>query len=541
MIDVIIVEDEYLAREHIKRCIDWNELGCRISGEAPNGEDALGLIRALRPQLAVVDINMPFINGLEFAKIVHETHPEIKIIILTGYGEFEYAREALAAGVVGYLLKPVNREELTKAVINAKMAIKKELDFKRNIEQLEMISSENENIARQKFINGVLMGKKPEEAAGFKRYCPDVGNEGLVVAVVWIGKLFESNEKISRDARKISAGSILNGIFVPTGCFASAFDMNDRFVAIMNVRDRQGHAIDYLNLFCKAICAIHAGLGGEAAVGIGRQYDDTGMICKSYKEGLDALRNRIILGNNRVIESDTLKSAAKPMALVEKIRKNLLSYLRAGNIRDIQRELHDILEGAVKNGSGIDSLYFVLSEIGLNLNYFSYENGTSINSLMGENFEPFHLIDQYESLAAIEQWVLEVIGRLLEHTDKYSSNAAKIVKMARSYIEANYESAELCLQNIAANVFASQCHLSFIFKKEAGMSIVEYITDIRMVKAKELMDLGGNKLHEIAGIVGYKDPYYFSRCFRKRFGVSPSEYITSKKFMNSKNFTTQEK
>ena len=541
MIDVIIVEDEYLAREHIKRCIDWGELDCRISGEAPNGEDALELIRVLRPQLAIVDINMPFINGLEFSKIVHDEQPEIKIIILTGYGRFEYAKEALTAGVVGYLLKPVNREELTKAVINAKMAIEKEIAFKNNVKKLEALSLENENIARQKFINDILIGKNLEDTTGFEQYCPDVRNESLIVAVVWIDRLFQSNDKIVKDTQKLSACNIINEIFIPARCFASAFDMGGRLVVIMNIRDPQGNNIDYVKLFCKAICAIHAGLGGEAAVGIGRQYDSIGKVSKSYMEGLNALRHRIILGNNRVIEFDSLKSAAKQMALVEKIRKNLLAYLRAGNVRDIQLELHDIFECIVKDGSSVESLYFVLSEIYLNLNYFSYENGISINNFVGENFDPFHLIDQYESLSAIENQVFNVIGRLLEHTDKCSSNAAKIVKMARGYIKANYNNTELCLQNIAANVFTSQCHLSFIFKKEAGMSIVEYITDIRMVKAKELMDSGGKKLHEIAGIVGYKDPYYFSRCFRKRFGVSPSKYITSKNFINSKNITTQEK
>lgn len=528
MIKTVIIDDEALIRDRIRNCFDWRELGYEMAGEATNGEDALALVDSVLPRVAIVDINMPFINGLEFARIMHEKYCEMKIIILTGYGKFEYAREALQAGVFDYLLKPIDTGELKRVAIELKKVIDEENKAKTDIERMRVAARENENAAKGKYIASLLTADNVNEIniEEHKLYCPYLRDDSLVVIAVRINGLNKPfDKKTDREYHKNEVFEAFERLFAGTEGYAGTFDSSDRVVFIINTRDKYGNSINYKELCEKAGKYIEVNLNDRVTIGVGREYDNLRGVSASYKEALTALRNRIIIGNHSLITYDGIEKKAKTANFIEKINQNILFHMRLRNIRAVEHEIEKAFSIIKDEKHNIDNLYLVLSEMYLSANCFAEEYKIDAEFLKEWNFDPTSLVEEYDTLSELGEWVLDIFSELLALSgDKYS-NSKKIVEKAKAFIDANYSNVSLSLRDVARGIFVSPCHLSNIFKKEMGISLVEYITALRMEKAKKLMDCGKYTVNELALAVGYDNAYYFSRCFKKRFGVPPSRLI----------------
>lgn len=536
MIKVILVDDEYLVRVRLKSCVDWNKLGYEIAGEAVNGEDALGLVEEVRPNLAIIDINMPFINGLEFAKIAREKYPEMKIVILTGYSSFEYARTALQAGVVNYLLKPVIRDELEKILCDVNEQITQELQLKENIENLKLNSRERITLLKQRYIQALLEGIQPdnssEGAEKLQLFCPRLKNAKLAVIVVGIDGLaadgiFEND----RELWLFAVSNIFGEIFESENCFEISFDQNNRIVIIVNSfnSEKNNSRVDYITLCETAQKLVKEFLKFTVTVGIGKPYEGLEKISLSYKEAQTALKNKLVLGNDRIIEYEAIEAQKGIPAEPLNFRQNMLINLRLGNISSITEELHKIFNTFIARKLTVESLYMVLSELLLTITTFAGENEINMSEITEQDINISEMINYKESINEIEDFFIDIFGRLIKvHSNKRYMGHTRIVDKVKAYIDKNYSNSDLSLENIASNMSINASHLSNIFKKEAGLSVIEYLTECRMKNAKELIDRGNKKLFEIAELVGFNDPYYFSKCFKKYTGVSASKYFKTK-------------
>ncbi len=536
MIKVILVDDEYLVRVRLRSCVNWNELGFEIAGEAENGEDALSLVESVRPRLAIVDIYMPFGNGLDFAKVARERYPELKVVILTGYSSFEYARSALQAGVVNYLLKPVIKDELQKILVEIKEQIAQESQLRETIENLKVNSKERITLLKQRYIQSLLEGAvqdfSGEEDEKFRLFCPGLENSGLAVAVISIdglnsGSIYEKDRELWRFA----VSNVFGEIFENAGCFEISYDTNGQIILIVNaVNTRKGNSsTDYISLCETAKSLIKEYLKFTVTIGVGKIHEGIAEICLSYKEAQTALKNKLIFGNDRIIEFNSIESKRGVISDDTNFRQNMLINLRLGNTETVLKELHRMFASIVEKGLLIENLYIVLSELQLTITNFVKENEINMWEITDEDMDIQGMLNTAESIGEIENSFKEILNSIARvYSNRKYMGYTRIVDKVKAYIDKNYSNTNLSLENIASNMSINASHLSNIFKKESGLSITEYLTECRMRNAKELIDKGNKKLYEIAELVGFNDPYYFSKCFKKTFGVSASKYFKNK-------------
>lgn len=533
MTRVIIVDDEYLVRERIKKCIDWDDFGFQIAGEAANGEDALELLKQVNPQIAIVDINMPLVDGLEFSRTARIQYPELKVVILTGYSSFEYARGALQAGVSNYLLKPVNKDELKEVVMKLKEQIENESRIKNNIENLKINSRESSALQKEKVLQSVLERKglalNEELRRKFQMYFPKIHESDLILIVVKTDEFPEfAEEGKDKELWRFAVSNIFGEAFEEKFDFDISYDVEGRMVLISNIIG-DDTVSDYCSMCEKAQKLVQNYLRITVTVGIGNVHFGISGIALSYNEAMIAIRNRLIFGKGKIIVYKSLESNIGNVEINNNIRQKTLINLRLGNISLIKDEIRRTFTSITEKGLLIDNLYIIMSEFVLTLTTFAKENELNISEIMGRNFDVAKLIESKDSIQQVEEWFIDILNRLFNEYNKCKLlGYAKLVDKVRNYIDNNYSNKDISLETIAGVMSINPCHLSNIFKKEAGISIIEYLTERRMNTAKELIDRGNMKLVEIAEMVGFNDPYYFSKCFKKMFGVSPSRYFKTK-------------
>lgn len=536
MIKVILVDDEFLVRVRLRACVDWNELGFEIAGEAENGEDALALVEEVHPKLAIVDINMPFINGLDFAKIVRERYPDLKVVILTGYSSFDYARGALQAGVVNYLLKPVIQDELKKILLELKEQIIQDSQLRENIENLKVNSRERITLLKQRYILSILEGTaldfSDDGIEKFKLFCPRLLNSDLVAVVISIDGLISGNVyENDRELWRFAVSNIFSEIFESENCFEISYDQNGQIVLVVNTInvENDNSIVDYISLCEIAKSLVKEYLHFTVTIGVGKVHNGISEICSSYKEAQIAIKNKLILGNNRIITYSSIEPNRGVVSGDMNFRNNMLINLRLVNAKEVMGELHRIFGAIVEKGLLIENLYMILSELLLTVKNFAKENEINMSELTDEDINISELINSKETLTEVEDYFKGILNNIIRvYSNRRYMGHTRVVDKVKGYIDLNYSNRDLSLENIASNMSINASHLSNIFKKESGLSITEYLTECRMKYAKELIDKGDKKLFEIAELVGFNDPYYFSKCFKKAFGVSASKYSKTK-------------
>ena len=164
MLKVFLVEDEIVMREGIKKNIQWEKEGFEFVGDASDGELAYPLIQKTKPDILITDIRMPFMDGLELSRLVKQELPDIKIMILSGYDEFEYAKEAIKIGITDYLVKPISGAKLLEAVKKVAQVIEEEKEQKEFLQTFEKEREENARLSRQKFFKKLVSGNHPVSA-----------------------------------------------------------------------------------------------------------------------------------------------------------------------------------------------------------------------------------------------------------------------------------------------------------------------------------------------------------------------------------------
>lgn len=378
---VFLVEDEIIMREGIRNNIDWEKEGFEFVGEASDGELAYPLIQDSKPDILITDIRMPFMDGLELSRRVKQEMPDIKIIVLSGYDEFEYAREGIRIGITEYLLKPIDGNKLLEAVKRVAQLIRSERGS-----QLELKTGKEQDFG--------INNQVKEEGAAVQH---SSARQEAELGILEVGKL----------DRRVAER------FLKTGLKSEVSDFIDDYFSSFGINNIQSL------LF--------------------RQYVTTDMYftAVSMLEGL-------------CYENGELAK-------------------HCGEIRDINK---------------------VLSSVESNKEYLKKVLTTAID-------------------------LREAVSR-----KKYHS----LLEEAKSYIQQHYDDVNISLNSVAASVNLSPNHFSSIFSQEMGKTFVEYLTSVRMEKAKELLRTSSLKSAEIAYAVGYKDAHYFSYLFKKNQDCTPKEY-----------------
>lgn len=532
MLRMLIVDDEYLVLERLKLCVDWAELGIEIVGEASDGQEAITLFEQTDPHIVITDISMPYMNGLDFCKLARERRSRSRFVLLTGYSDFEYARAALHIGVSGYLLKPINRSALTDLILSLKAQIESEERALRYMEELSRNARAGDKALREQLFRTLAYGADKIPASKlvetFARAYPALLDESLAVALFELR--FSANHGFSPENKELAqfaVGNIAKEVFASLYHLETINDTSNRVALLLNTRREDFDR-------CVALCGrvrelVRDHLDLLMTVGVSEAHEEGfSAIPRAYLEAAEALDNKLVLGVGRVIRYDRLKRAPMPENAAN-LRNDLLIHFRLGSLSTIRKKVHELFEEVVRQESSAEALHLLLSELLLVLADFIKEKGVILPEADDNQLSLSALLDGQDELIQVEEAFCERAASLIRrYSQEQLLSYAGLVGRAKQYIDQNCNDKSISLDIIAEALEINSCHLSTVFKRESGYSVIEYLTQCRMRNAKRLLDAGMTRLADVADAVGYIDPYYFSKCFKRMFGLSPSHYLKSK-------------
>ena len=535
MLKVFLVEDESIVREGLKNNIPWREYGYEFMGEANDGEMALPMIRKIQPDVLITDIKMPFMDGLALSRIVTQEIPGIKIIIISGYDEFEYAQQAIRVGVEQYLLKPVTRGALRKVLLELREKIENEREQKSYLETFQNEMKEYEDYARRNFLEkvfgGVLSVQQIYEEAGKL----ELELEGPCYNLVLL------NLQVKRQNPEIGVrepegfGRIQEEFFRYFMRFPEylTFRWNISLLGILIMGEKE--QMEELKERCirniEKICTKEENTM-EWYTAVGDPVERLSLMPECYTKVNHILAHRFFHPEQHILtEKDTEEflpgKDTKSFEAVDSAKVSpeiIQGFLREGK----QEELEDFIKGYL---AGVkDALESRLFRDYLLLNIrFTIINYMEKLGVTKQNYLPADENDKVREASLnsrdIHDYMKELLERALALRDEESVNQGKrILKKGLEYIEENYSDDAFSLNNVAGAIGVSGNYFSSVFSQEMQMTLIEYVTKKRMEKARKLLRQTEKHSGEIAAEVGYKDPHYFSFLFKKTQGCTPRDY-----------------
>ena len=530
-IKVFLVEDEVIIRSGVKKSINWEQEGYEFVGEASDGELAYPMILKEKPDILITDIRMPFMDGLELSRLVKKELPDIKILILSGYDEFEYAKKAIKIGVTEYLLKPISAAKLTEVLNAVAETIRQENEEKNLLETYFAEMRENTERDKMRLFEKLLMGdlSMGEILEAGERFGMNLGASCYKIVLFKILANLENHvyaeQMVDACSSVEQAASMMEGVYVfQRGVEGWAFLLTAQDEKSME----ESAKILYQNL--KQAMKNYTQL--EYFGGIGSTVPRIRSLKQSFREADRAFAARFVEEANQIIsqkefEKSQMEEGLKMQGVVQigKSREMLQKFLSNGTREEVKAfsdayisriEEENIRSTMVRQYVVIDVCIVILSFC---------ERISSANRLQEEAEELQKMMQKIHSLSEIKKYVVRLLNEAIELRDAESGRRySDLIAAAKKEIENHYMTEEISLNTVAISVGMSPSYFSSIFSKEAGKTFVEYLTEVRIEKAKEFLMCSSMKTSEIGYEVGYKDPHYFSYRFKKVQGCSPKEY-----------------
>ena len=541
MLKTFLVEDEVVIREMIKKMIPWEQYGFELAGEAADGEMALPLILKSKPDLLITDIKMPFMDGLTLCRLVKKELPDIRIVILSGYDDFNYAKQAISIGVEDYLLKPITKNAF--------------------IERLEEIHNryEHEKTQREYYEKFRLEMQEYEKNASRDFF------ETLVRADSDLAELYRRADKLNLDI-VAEAYNIL--IFTPDtseGNYNSYEECSDWEAEVQDKINTYflNHPVAILfrhQVFSYAILvkgqkdtieknteecvkAIQDIMNQTERrtdwfIAVGKSADRLSMLGHSYRTAVRANSFRYLY-DGHILDYQSLEaqkenpsdSCREDSVQLRNVNINALNpailqkFLSSGLAEEVDDFIRDYFNaiGQEPMSSLVFRNYVVLN-VRFSVLSFLKKLGCDDSEISGQEMENI-MGETGKTIEAAVAYCGKILKKAIALRDENAGNQNRsVLKLAVDFIDHNYMDEEISLNKAAHVANVSANHFSALFSQNMGQTFTEYLTDLRMNKAKELLRCTAMRSSEIAGEVGYKDAHYFSYLFKKTQGMTPSEY-----------------
>ncbi len=522
---VLLVDDEEEVIQVIMKKINWEGLGFSVIGYANNGVKALEMVEEFQPDVVMTDIKMPYMDGMELATRIKTEFPVTKILLFTGFDEFEYAKAAVHLEVEEYILKPVNAVELTNVFTQLKIKLDQEISEKRNVEILEKYYMESLPVQQSNFYSTLIEGRIREEE--LPRYLADY-------QITFSGPFFccliihTSSNQVPKDMNPLLLSTSVQKQaeeYLGEKWKAKFFSYlgNTVVIAQLGSENQVTELTDECNRFCIYARRI---IGAVVTVGIGQVCGNVLELPLSYTTAREAVSYRVIYGSSRAINMKEIapKEMSTPATTNDAELANLLKMIRLGTPEDIEQAAARYLNHISLAGKSLQQYYIAIMELVSELYRFSVSNDVLVEELSGDMRNLYSSLLDMES-DALKKWLTDISFSFREKLINARTRSTKsFVRKAQEYVRNNFSDEELSLDNICEVLGVSNSYFSSIFKRETGNSFIGYLTDYRMDEASRLLIETNEKSYIIAKKVGYTDPNYFSYVFKRKFGVSPSKY-----------------
>ena len=508
---VFLVDDEIAIRENLRNSFPWEENGFQLVGEAPDGEMALPMIRDLNPDILLTDIRMPFMDGMALCAEVKRVLPWIGVVILSGYDDFSYARQAISLGVKEYLLKPITADELGEALRRVAGQIAEE----RRAQSLRREAASGNPFLREKLLASLFTEEGDRfEDGQLMRQMRAMGVNlaaGCYVVIDIAFPLKDEARARAREALSALAEATGGSVFtcgMPHG--ARALVLGD------NERDAEERAYSFAASAAHLPQLEHC---ESLMLSIGETVTDYFDIRRSMQSARHVRHaaagrggGRRIIGVGELDDETTSLNSLELSPLYER-----LQYAPVEELDAILADYADLL------GSGVEGRELALGYLRIAAVIAAQRIVTDAGA------DPQRVLDEGLIAEALRAEGLEAVRALLEQAMACRDASGRglgqtPVGRARSFLSKRYSDPNLMLQDVAGEVGMSQSHFSTVFAQETGLTFTQYLTALRIGKAKELLTATAMRSSEIAFAVGYNDAHYFSYMFKKQTGVTPSEY-----------------
>ena len=542
---IILVDDEEEVRKSIIRKIDWTAVGFAVVGDAENGEDALEKIENLEPDVVLTDIRMPYMDGLTLAERIRQKYPSMKIVIFSGYDDFEYAKQAIKLNVTEYILKPVNVEELTAILKRIKTNLDEEIEQKRNVNLLRENYKRSLPILREQFLKDLISRPMDGETVQtlLREYdIPLAGAKKWIAIAVELEleqeltqeeaplPLHEEKTLIPISVMQILSENLKPGYRFSLLSFSGSADAKIAGIAAIDENNSQTELINILGDICKEI---RKTLKVPVTIGIGHSAQKLENISRSFQSALDALGYRSVVGTGSTIYiNDVEPGIGGKLQFGSEEESALIQAIKFGpeeKIRETVRGIVDRMNEARVHArqqqayilSVANCMIQLIQQYDLNMEEIFAEDP------LGP--DPFTVIQSMLNRENFSRWLYQTALKINNALSRERDYAARqVIEKAKQYIMDNYQDPGLSVEQICRYLHMSPAYFSTMFKKATGQTYIAYLTEVRLNKAVELLNMTDEKTYVIASQVGYQEQNYFSYVFKKRFGVSPTKFRGSR-------------
>lgn len=520
MISAILVDDEILTVKALRKIIESNSLNVNIAAEAYDGIEALNIVEKIKPDFAIVDIKMPRMDGIEFMRKIQELKIDTKVIVLSAYRDFEFASKAMQYGAYGYLVKPVDKNKLLEMIAKVEEIIESD----KQIVQLKNKISESLPFIKEKFIRQILAGTlKYSNIREDDRILLDINKNDcqlMMISSQVYPHTIQNDEKQIIEALELLIKSKTKGI--------AFFNKPDEIIVIFNRIDYTG-SIKSDESFSLAL-DIKRLLNEFNYIDITLSLSSINFTIdemdKAYREAKIAQIYKFYMGLDSVIAFENIKHIQfmNNQKFINS-EEYFIEQIKMGDIDGATQTYSEIFENLQKNmNMNPETVYNACYEIVLTLKRILKDSNGEEDLKVQLGMLEMDDLKSYHTLKELFEFMKQIIGRIVLSIDKNrKSEDTKIVEKTKQYCEVNF-SKDITLESISNHVNMTKNYFCTFFRKKTGENFWDYLTNLRINKAKELLETTDIKIGIIAEKVGYKNLSHFSRIFKNALGVSPAEY-----------------
>lgn len=540
MLKVFLVEDETIIREGLRDIIPWQQYGYTLVGDAGDGEQALPMIREMEPDVLITDIKMPFMDGLALSNFVSRELPNTKIIIISGYDDFEYARQAIRIGVEQYLLKPITKAMLIKTLSEVREKIESERIQESYMEKFRSEMQEYEQFSRRRFFEQVVAGQLSVEEI-YER----AGELNIMIHAQCYNLILYSIQPKDSAARMQGDGLQQDMGSRVRDSLTQFFLMNPEYLMFRSnlttyavLVKGTNEQIDALTRRCIETIQMHVQPCEEQLewiVAVGEKTQRLSGLPACFDEVSHIYSYRHLVENRHVLTKELTENLSRKED--ESSLRNLdMTKIDPGVLRGflqngLPEEICDFAEEYVEGLRAAANSKLFCQYLMLNVRF------TAISFVESLGYKQEEFVDELPGVQSavsgireLKDYIREILQTAIELREKESrSQSRDLIRQAVDYIDENYADETISLGEVASYTNVSANYFSAVFSQEMRQTFVEYLTQKRMDRAKELLRQTDKRSAEIAAEVGYKDPHYFSFVFRKTQGCTPRDYRTGGK------------
>lgn len=504
---IMIADDEVFIRDGLKKLIQWERLGCELLYSARNGKDLLDYFNVYVPDIVIVDIKMPIMNGLEVISHLKDNYPKVKVILLTAYADFEYAKQGIQYGINDYIIKTSILEELPSAISGA-------------VKQLEECKMKEKSIPQgEKLFLRVLIEESiiPDDYYFECKEYYESFQENFSPFCLIVLQIVNENTQFDNNLQK-SIFDLMESAFDGNIFKAFVVSQTEYCIIIQGEEEKKGKLI-FLSNKLRSLC--NNFLGVKIVIGLSQFYSNIGQVSLAYNRTLKNIMNNFDRGDTAVFydENNNMKV----------INRNQLSYLIDDIVKNVEmaknKESLDSLENLMKafEESELSSVKSALIVLLSGCRKICREQAIDLDKEIFEERNVDSEILNINNIAELRDIFIIIISKTVESVGGQKERRDDLIKQIDNYINKNY-CKRLTLDEIAAEIHVNPSYLSRIYKAKTGMNLFDLVNIKKVEKAKEYIINYNKKIHEVANLVGFSDSAYFSRVFKKYTGYTPKEF-----------------